>query len=345
VEWEAVAADLDRSNKNIALFVKNELLTKDFARKVLDHILVTLLKNAKVVFKDEIEFAKFTIESGVQQLINNANELGNVLEKNVFDVVDAKVELIQNTMKETLTDATDLYNRVRKQVESQAKKDVQTLAKEYKSTYIKIADGLSITYSILEFLGIVEQKNVTLQLPYGLKEAVDKVQGAVDNVSGKINASIDIASPLVAETTSTVVSTMNDVLKTTRDVTGMGVAAAGTIDLQLAMVNDFMMDATTDIATGLASIEAGVKSTIKDVNKFKNQANTVVNKFNDEVKRIKDWRYPINITVISWEKVEDLFTNPVDHFKALYPIESMADVESLMTRIMDIATVRPMSGG
>ena len=90
VEWEAVAADLDRSNKDIALFVKNELLTKDFARKVLDHILVTLLKNAKVVFKDEIEFAKFTIESGVQQLIDNANELGNVLEKNVFDVVDAR---------------------------------------------------------------------------------------------------------------------------------------------------------------------------------------------------------------------------------------------------------------
>lgn len=336
VEWETVAADLDRSNKDIALFVKNELITKDFARKVLDHILVTLLKNAKVVFKDEIEFAKFTIESGVQQLIDNANELGNALEKNVFDVVDAKIDLIKNTMQETLTDATDLYSRVRKQVESQAKKDVQTLAKEYKSTYVKIADGLSITYSILEFLGIIEQKNVTLQLPSGLKEAMDKVQGAVDKASGKINAAIDQASPLVAETTSTVVSTMDDVLKTTRDVTGMGVAAAGTIDLQLAMVNDFMMDATTDIATGLASIEAGVKSTIKDVNNFKNNANTVVSKFNDEVKRIKDWRYPINITVISWEKVEDLFTNPVDHFKALYPIESMSDVESLMTRIMDI---------
>lgn len=161
-------------------------------------------------------------------------------------------------------------------MESQGKKDVQTLAKEYKSTYVKIADGLSITYSILEFLGIIEQKNVTLQLPYGLKEAVDKIQGAVDNVSGKINASIDKASPLVAETTSTVVNTMDDVLKTTRDVTGMGVAAAGTIDLQLAMVNDFMMDAATDITTGLASIEAGVKSTIRDVNNFKNNANTVV---------------------------------------------------------------------
>ena len=336
VEWEAVAADLDKSNQDIALFVKNELLTKEFARKVLDHILVTLLKNAKVVFKDEIEFAKFTIESGVQQLIDNANELGNALEKNVFDVVDAKVELIQNTMQETLTDATDLYNRVRKQLESQATKDVQAIAKEYKASYAKIADGLSITYSILEFLGIIEQKNVTLELPYGLKEAVDKVQSAVDDVSGKINAAIDKASPLVAETTFTVVSTMDDVLKTTRDVTGMGVAAAGTIDLQLAMVNDFMMDATTDIATGLASIEAGVKSTIKDVNNFKNHANTVVNKFSDEVKRIKDWRYPISITVISWEKVEDLFTNPVDHFKALYPIESMSDVESLMTRIMGI---------
>ena len=336
VEWQAVAADLEKSSHDVAMSIKNEMLTKQFARKVLDHILMTLLKNAKVVFKDEIEFAKFTIESGVEQLINNANELAKVLKDNVLDVVESNIDLIQNTMQETLADATDLYNRLSEQLEAQAKRDVKTLAKEYNATYVKIANGLSITYSILDFLGIVEQKKITLQLPDGLKEAVGKVQGAVDDVAGKIGAAIDTASPLVADTTSKVVETMDDAMKTTRNITGMGVAAAGTIDLQLAMVNDFMMDATTDVTSGLASIEAAVNGSIKEAAKFKNNANQVAEKFSGEVKKIQEWRYPITITVISWEKLEDLFTRPVKHFQALYPIDSMADVESLMTRILGI---------
>ena len=336
VEWQAVASDLSKSGEDITTWLMDEMFTLDFARKVLDHILMTLLKNAQTVFKDEIEFAKFTIESGVQQLIDSANEMGRALEKNVFDVVDANLDLIQNTMKETLADAADLYDRMSKKLESQAKNDIQTLAKEYRATYVKIADGLSIAYSIIEFLGIVEQKKITLQLPSGLKEAVDKVQGAADDISGKISAAIDTASPLVAEATSKVVDTLDDAMRTTRDVTGMGVAAAGTIDLQLAMLDDFMMDATTDVTTGLATIEAAVNGAIKDVNNFKNNASQVVKTCSSELDKIKAWRYPVTINIVSWEKLADLFTNPVDHFKSLYPIESMADVESLMTRIMGI---------
>lgn len=336
IEWKAVAADLEKSGANLASHLKDEMLTKEFARQLLDHILITLLKNAKVVFKDEIEFAKFTIESGVQQLLDSARDMANAIEKNVQDVVDTNIDLIENTMKETLADATDLYNRLSEQMEAQAKKDIQTLAREYKDTYVRIAHGLSITHSILEFLGIVEQKQIALQLPGGLKDAVGRVQGAVDDVSGKINYAIDIASPLVAEATSTVVNTMNDTMKTTRDITGMGVAAAGTIDLQLAMVNDFMMDATTDVSTGLATIEAAVKSSIKEANQFKNNANQIAKTFSGELEKIKNLRYPVTITVIGWEKLEDLFSNPIDHFKALYPIDSMSDVEDLMARIMGI---------
>ena len=336
IEWKAVDADLRQSNADLASSLKEELFTKDFARKVLDHILMTLLKNARTVFKDEIEFAKFTIESGVQQLLESASDMASAIEKNVKDVVNTEARLIEDTMKETLNDATELYNRVSKQWEAQVKGDIQKLAKEYKATYVKIADGLSIAYSILEFLGIVEQKKLTLQLPEGLKEAVGKVQGAVDDVAGKISTAIDTASPLVADATSTVVDTMTDAMKTTREITGMGVAAAGTIDLQLAMVNDYMMDANVEIASGLASIQAAVNGSIKNASNFKHDANVVAKTFSAELKKAQNFRYPVTITVVSWEKVKDLFTNPMDHFKALYPIESMADVESLMTKIMDI---------
>ena len=336
IEWQSVADDLAQSGNDFVKTLKQEILTQAFARKVLDHILMTLLRNAREVFKDEIEFAKFTIESGVEQLLTGARELAQALQHNVLDVVGADVRLIQNTMQETLEDATALYDRMREQLQAQATRDVQTLANEYNATYVKIARGLSITYSILDFLGIVESKKITLKLPDGLMDAVDRVQGAVDDVAGKIGDAIDTASPLVAEATSHVVDTLNDAMKTTRDVTGMGVAAAGTIDLQLAMVNDFMMDATTDVTTGLATIQAAVNGSLKQAASFKQTASQVAQKFDSEVKQIKQWRYPMTITVVSWDKFEDLFTHPVKHFKSLYPIDSMADVESLMIRIMGI---------
>ena len=163
IEWKAVAEDLSKSGKDMGEKILNDIFTKDFARKVLDHILMTLLKNAKVVFKDEIEFAKFTIESGINQLVTDAEEMANVVKGSLEEAnkeIKTSLDLVQHTMQETLKDATDLY----RQMENQVNGDIKTLANEYQATYVKIANGLSIAYSILEFLGIVEEKKITLQL-------------------------------------------------------------------------------------------------------------------------------------------------------------------------------------
>lgn len=373
IEWKAVAEDLSKSGKDMGEKIMNDIFTKDFARKVLDHILMTLLKNAKVVFKDEIEFAKFTIESGVNLLVKDAEEMAKVIKGSLEEVNDSikkagrkaedeiktSLELVQHTMQETLKDATDLYS----QMENQVKGDIKTIAKEYQATYVKIANGLSIAYSILEFLGIVEEKKITLQLPDVLKEAIGKIQKASNDVADKIGDAVDTVdtivsdaispnasnaiSPIVSDAVSTVVDTMDDALKTTRDITGIGVAAAGKIGLQLQSIETFMNGATAEIESGLNAtandITSGLTSVASALDEFigmgsnlKAGANNVAEKINGALQTAIDYRYPITINVISWEKVEDLFTNPIDHFKALYPIDSMADVESLMTKIMDI---------
>ena len=373
IEWKAVAEDLSKSGKDMGEKIMNDIFTKDFARKVLDHILMTLLKNAKVVFKDEIEFAKFTIESGVNLLVKDAEEMAKVIKGSLEEVNDSiknagrkaedeiktSLELVQHTMQETLKDATDLYS----QMENQVKGDIKTIAKEYQATYVKIANGLSIAYSILEFLGIVEEKKITLQLPDGLKEAIGKIQKASNDVADKIGDAVDTVdtivsdaispnasnaiSPIVSDAVSTVVDTMDDAMKTTRDITGIGVAAAGKIGLQLQSIETFMNGATAEIESGLNAtandITSGLTSVASALDEFigmgsnlKAGANNVAEKINGALQTAIDYRYPITINVISWEKVEDLFTNPIDHFKALYPIDSMADVESLMTKIMDI---------
>ena len=372
IEWKAVAEDLSKSGKDLSEKIINDIFTKDFARKVLDHILMTLLKNAKVVFKDEIEFAKFTIESGVNQFVADAKIMVDVIDgsfkeinKNIQDAnkkIEASIDLVQHTMQETLADATSLYEQISQQVGKDIK-DWQALAKEYQATYVKIANGLSIAYSILEFLGIVEEKKITLQLPDVLKEAIGKIQKASNDVADKIGDAVDTVdsivsdaispnasnaiSPIVSDAVSTVVDTMDDALKTTRDITGIGVAAAGKIGLQLQSIETFMNGATADIESGLNAtandITSGLTSVASALDEFigmgsnlKAGANNVAEKINGALQTAIDYRYPITINVISWEKVEDLFTNPIDHFKALYPIDSMADVESLMTKIMDI---------
>ena len=372
IEWKAVAKDLSKSGKDMGEKIMNDIFTKDFARKVLDHILMTLLKNAKVVFKDEIEFAKFTIESGVNQFVADAKIMVDVIDgsfkeinKNIQDAdkkIEASIDLVQHTMQETLADATSLYKQISQQVGKDIK-DWQALAKEYQATYVKIANGLSIAYSILEFLGIVEEKKITLQLPDGLKEAIGKIQKASNDVADKIGDAVDTVdtivsdaispnasnaiSPIVSDAVSTVVDTMDDAMKTTRDITGIGVAAAGKIGLQLQSIETFMNGATADIESGLnttaTDIEFGLDRVASALDEFigmgsnlKAGVNNVAEKINGALQTAIDYRYPITINVISWEKVEDLFTNPIDHFKALYPIDSMADVESLMTKIMDI---------
>lgn len=339
IEWRAVAADLRASGKAVGATIQEELFNQDFARKVLDHILMTLLRNARNVFADEIEFVRFTINSGINQLVADANALRETIKKNISEVVDdldRQADLVQNALQETLIDAQDLYTRMGQQMESQLKGDLQTLAREYKDTYVRIANGLSITYSILEFLGIMEEKEITLQLPDGLKDAVSRVQKAADEVSGKIGAAVTTASALVADSTAKVIDTMDDAMKTTRDVTGIGVAAAGKVDLQLQCINDFMGATTTDLQTGLATIAAAAGGAMSEVSKYTGQAQQAVAAFSDKLEAMKNFRYPMKLNLISWERVGSLFTDPVGHFRSLYPINSMADAEALMTRIMDI---------
>lgn len=357
IEWKAVAEDLSKSGKDMGEKIMNDIFTKDFARKVLDHILMTLLKNAKVVFKDEIEFAKFTIESGINQLVTDADKMAEAIKRGVLNEVTEDVNIIKHTMQETLADATSLYEQIRQQVGEDIK-DWQALANEYQATYVKIANGLSIAYSILEFLGIVEEKKITLKLPDVLREAVGKIQKASNDVASKIGDAIDTVSNLASDAISTgttegknalktvsnlasdaistVVDTMDDAMKTTRDITGMGVAAAGKIDLQLQSVERFMNATATDITKDLTSVAKALDGFIAKGSDLKSGVDNVAGKINGALETAIDYRYPITINVISWEKVEDLFTNPIDHFKALYPIDSMADVESLMTKIMDI---------
>lgn len=56
-------------------------------------------------------------------------------------------------------------------------------------------------------------------------------------------------------------------------------------------------------------------------------------------KQTSQLSYPITIDIIHWDKLNDLFTRPIDYLKGLYQVDSYAQAEQLLTRIMEVARV------
>lgn len=335
MEWDKVSKDIIVSGEDIGQYIQENILTRDFARKVFDHILMTLLKNAQSVFKDEIDFVKLTIESGVKDLVNNVSDLSNEIRISLEDILNdaqADIEHIEYNMKETLEDASLLYKKMKDHIGN----DFVQTAQDMKDTYVKIAHALSITNSILEFLGILEEKQLTLQLPKQIKELIGKVQSSADKVSGAIGSAEDTAYELVSNATSNIVDEMSDVMKTTKEVTGIGVAAAGKLDIQLQCVEKMVNSGTAEFEKGLAQMVAGANGALKNASSYASKAQSALGDFKGELENIKNFRYTVKVNVLSWENIVDLFTRPVEHFKSIYPINSMQDAEDLMRKFMDI---------
>ena len=88
IEWDKVGVDVAKELEDTMENVKDQFLSKEFARKVLDHILITLLKNAKDVFHDEIEYVRMTVVNGAQQVINNAKGLADSIVNQIEECSD-----------------------------------------------------------------------------------------------------------------------------------------------------------------------------------------------------------------------------------------------------------------
>lgn len=373
IEWERVAEEMGNVGNDIKNNIKEQFLTKEFARKVLDHILITLLKCGKDVFHDEIEYVRMTVVNGIQQTMNTAEELANGIVRQITDGVNDAQNIITNQvnalLRETLDEYTGIKNRLGDEAEK-VKNYITEAGEEAMSSniYVKLTRALSITYSILDFLGVIREVKVTLRLPAKLQDLIGQAQGlvtmaddrlskAVGNLSSKIeqytaeaNSGIEAlqgdvvdalqdASTTVAYATAEITKDVDQNLQVTKEVMGLSFAALGTMQTQLLTLYgsdgksgeigkavDGINGMLNNLSTQLTGTCAVVNSAI---------SNECMN-INNKLETVKNISYPVTIVTISWSSVEKLFTKPVEHFKSLYPINNVDDIESLMRRIMGI---------
>lgn len=330
IEFDKIADELQDASVSAGQSIKEQFLNKEFARKVLDHILITLLKNAKEVFKDEIEFVKMTVEQHITVLKDDVQDITRAISEQVQDTLQGiNVNEIEDVLQETLSDAKKLYSQVDNELRSSVAKAIgeasDKLNVEYSNTFKKISHGLSVTYSILDFLGILKEKQITLQLPENLKNIIQQAQNAIQIAENKVTQTVED----ITQNTQEAIGAVERTLNMTQQITGMGVAALSTTGIQITTLDCFYSqgnDALQRLSDGFESV--GVR--------IGGAATEVSSTLQGGLEAIRNFSYPIKLTVLNWKEVECLFTNPVKHFKKLYPINSMDDAQNLMKRIMDI---------
>ena len=101
IEWNKVAEELYGAGSNMGENLKDQFLNKEFARKVLDHILITLLENAKNVFHDEIECIRLAVVDNAEDLDKSAEKLAKQIETSTKQVEDEVKTLIKETLDES----------------------------------------------------------------------------------------------------------------------------------------------------------------------------------------------------------------------------------------------------
>lgn len=364
-EWSRVEAELHQSAVDVGTTVKNKFFNKDFARAILDYILITLLKNAKVIFRDEIEYVKLTLNNKVEELTDSARNMASQIEQRLTqELKEANVaaENLQQALRLLLRETLDEANQLEARVSQQLKQNLQQTRQDFNNVYAKVAHALSVTHAILDFLGILKEKEITLKLPGQLKDLVSKLQEKIDagkdgfadavtSLNNKIEASretlasgvayvnttidngLSEASQLLASKTSALADELSGSMKITQEITGMSVASVGAVNVQMLTMGMYTDQIAKDTQKTLSFLSNGLQTYTSNANDL---VTSVANLANERLETFKNFEYPIKIEVIDWNSLKKLFTQPVEHFKALYPINTIEDVEDLMRRIMGI---------
>ena len=196
VEWEEISKELASASNTVGQSIEEQFLNKQFARQILDHILMTLLKNAKDVFKDEIDYVKLTIENHITALRDSVDDITHAITNEVNDALsDINVKEIEDVLQETLKDAQRLYNEVDRELKDNVAAAIDSssnkLKVQYSDGYRKLSHALSVTYSILDFLGVLKEKDITLQLPSKIKDLIQKAEDAIQDVNEGIKEGVE----------------------------------------------------------------------------------------------------------------------------------------------------------
>lgn len=288
-----------------------EVFKLETLHRLFDHIIIALLKNAKVVFKDEIDY----LENLVSQTKTTVDDLEKQL-RNELGIAEKEMTVL---MGDALSDLRKVEFNVKEHLK-EFKEDLLTC--ENREALLKFYRTINSIYAVLDFLGIIGDAEIEIKIPKMIQKAygaiqeqfaktVIEIKDATKDADSSINGAIKKVSEVVKEA--------NDAIKATEAYKKLNEE----FPIQLEQL---------DMSPGNYVMLAQVNSIMDNAVDKSKKASDFLSKYS----------YTYKYKTIRWSSLEKLFSEPVSYFKELYPVECADDVQEVMKRILDIAhTITP----
>ena len=283
--------------------IKNEAgdfggyLKETVAERIFDYVLIVFLKNAREVYAEDIE--------AIMEVVNE----------------------VKGEAQEVL-DKLKAYKEEYEKLKEAAKKELKALLEEAGKTVEDIEEELRRELKS----GL---RRLSLQLQTRLRQLMEELER-----TGVIDAYMEVAR--ICERIYAVLHFCK-VIKEEKIDFAKFVPDFPTLDevhsKQLVAANDEVNKITAKVQeVGLLSKEEQQQLKIGDL---ENGINKVVGELNSSIKeteqKLRDTLPTVDIYVIRWNRVADMFTSPIDYFQGIYPLNSYSDAEELMTEILNLA--------
>lgn len=312
---------------------------EDFVKKIVEHILITILRNGQEVFADEIHYLKMQANAVYKGVTDVANDVKSKVTKTLNEI-DGEIKKTANAAQlfaETLFDDSvremeDVYNRL----SAAARQDLDKIATELeksgvKSIYEQVADALAKAYAILDFLGVVGEKEVTLKLPKGFINGLETVRSTV---AGNLSSALSTVKDAGSEAGGVISGGLQEAKTLTEDA---GKTVSDAIGKNLKLTGE-LVDASAFGITALQQQMAFISSNLTSAGDAVQKAGQMLNgKAKDLIAEAANFSYSLKITTFRWGRIERMFTSPVSYFKALYPVDTLEDAKNIIDKVLGIA--------
>lgn len=281
-----------------------EVFKLETLHRLFDHIIIALLKNAKVVFKDEIDY--------LENLVSQTETAVTVTVKSLKEQLRNELGIAEKEMTVFMDDTlSDLHK-----VESNVGEQLKGITRDNREALLKFYRTINSIYAVLDFLGIIGDAEIEIKIPKKIQEQFAKTvseikKSATEYADSSINGAIKKVSEVAMEAKDAITAT--EAYKKLNEE----------FPIQLEQL---------DMSPGNYVMLAQVNSIMDNAVDESKKASDFLSKYS----------YTYKYKTIRWSSLEKLFSEPVSYFKELYPVECADDVQEVMKRILDIAhTITP----
>ena len=294
LEWDKIGKEYESFGK----FMEDSYFNKEFAERLFDHILTVLLSKAREVFDEEIremakEIGKFTKD--IQKVIDEAQgAIGKTVDE-IKDEVQKLLDQIEAVKKQIEAEAQNLYDQAQALYKG-VYGEVMDAANEAKATVEDFYDQVSGEL-LAQYKMLQNELTALMKMslgPFGkLGDVLDRIYHVLDFLGLIQKRTIEIARFFPDKTLVDTIETF-DAAKFDKLVNQANLLSDVTGDLDLESLQKDAVNAVAELKESIPTVE---------------------------------------INVIRWSRLEQLFTKPEDYFHEVFPIHDYDDAEALLVRL------------